>query len=207
MPLESQQTPLSEFFEQASERMNLLETAIKQNTSRVQQLEAAIGQKALYTKAEVEVAKRETDLEKIRQEIKMLFNGARGQRFFDGMESAFSRDLISIIKEHGDAAVKVIVELVFADGVSAEVMGEALRWMGDIDHPQSQKSRLELLKQSLKSPAIHVRDGAILGLAFMDDTHAIPALRQAIRQEEVAGLREDMKQVLEQLEETGATNT
>ncbi|MBI1926405.1 HEAT repeat domain-containing protein [Candidatus Poribacteria bacterium] len=148
-----------------------------------------------------------TVTEKICQEVKNLFKGARGQHFEDGMESAFSRDFVSLIKAHGDVAVKTIAELFFSEEVNAEVMGEALRWLGDINAPQSHSSRLKLLEQSLKSSSLYVRDGATVGIAFLDDPHAIPALKDAIQQEKLPGLREDMQQVLEQLEETFVVDT
>lgn len=159
---------------------------------------------------------REESFEKIRQvalnpdaigEAKNLFRGARGQRFENGMESPFSRDLVSLVKEHGDVAVKAIAEIVFSEEAHAEVIGEALHWLGDIDDPKSDSSRLDLLEKSLKSPSPSVRDGAALGIAFLDNPHAIPFLQDAIKQEKHPGLRQDLQQVLDQLEETLAADT
>ena len=45
-----------------------------------------------------------------------------------------------------------------------------------------------------------IRDGALLGLSFLDDAHAVSYLKRAIEREGIEELRGDMKQVLEQLE-------
>jgi hypothetical protein len=45
-----------------------------------------------------------------------------------------------------------------------------------------------------------VRDGATLGLASLNDPQAITPLKQAIEREQIGELREDMQQVLDQLE-------
>lgn len=84
--------------------------------------------------------------------------------------------------------------------VAPEVGGEALRWLGRIDHAESYEYRRWLLERSLSLSSTRVRDGAILGLASMDDKHAIPYLKRAIEEEQCSELKADMESVLEQLE-------
>ena len=62
---------------------------------------------------------------------------------------------------------------------------------------------MKLLENSLltNSSAL-VRDGALLGIALLDDRHAVPYLNRAIQQEQCPELRESIRQVLEQLEHT-----
>jgi HEAT repeat protein len=86
--------------------------------------------------------------------------------------------------------------------VNAEVASEAMRWLGHIDHPITYRSRLHLLERSLHNSSARVRDGAGLGLASLDDPHAIPYLKQAIEREQYQELRHDLKQVVIQLEST-----
>jgi HEAT repeat protein len=57
-----------------------------------------------------------------------------------------------------------------------------------------------LLESSIFRSSARVRDGAALGLAFLDDPHAIPYLKRAIENEKYSELREDMQMVLAQLE-------
>jgi len=152
-----------------------------------------------YTWLENSTAQQERP-KQIDQEITILFEAAKEQDFEDGMESEFSKGLISLIKKYGNAVMEVISDLIIHEGVNAAVASEALRWLGRMDHPTSYYFRLWLLERSLRCSSAMVRDGAALGIASLDDTHAIPYLKQAILRENYAELREDMEQVLVQLE-------
>lgn len=134
--------------------------------------------------------------------LKALFREARSLTFEDGMENDFSRELVHLVRQYGKTAMAVITSLTVNDNVNAEVAAETLRWLGRVDHPLSHHDRLWLLERSLFSTSVLVRDGAALGLASLDDPHAIPYLRQAIDHEKYASLREDLKQVHYQLEST-----
>jgi HEAT repeats len=132
--------------------------------------------------------------------IESIFWTAKGEIFEDGMESVFSRKLNSVVKEYGGDAIEIITLLIVYKRVNPEVAGEALRWLGRMEDSESYKFRRWLLERSLRLPSTRVKDGAILGLASMDDKHAIPYLKRAIREEQCTELRADMEQVLEQLE-------
>jgi len=134
--------------------------------------------------------------------LKALFREAGSITFEDGMESNFSRELVRLVRRYGKTAMEVITTLIVNDNVNAEVAAETLRWLGRVDHPPSHHDRLWLLEKSLFSTSALVRDGAVLGLASLDDPHAIPYLRQAIEREKYASLREDLEQVRDQLEST-----
>jgi hypothetical protein len=140
--------------------------------------------------------------EEIDQEIEGLFEIAKEQIFEDGIESEFSRGLISIIKEYGNDAMIVIANLIVTDQVNAEVASEALRWLGHIDHPKTYRYRLWVLERSLYCSSVRIRDGAVLGLSFLNDPHAISYLKRAIERETCKELRRDMEQVLAHLENT-----
>ena len=139
-------------------------------------------------------------LEEIRRQTEALFEAAKDQHFEDGMESDFSNEFVAFVEKHGDAAIKVIAHLTTSEIVNDEVAAEALRWLGRMDHAPTYQARLSLLERSLFCPSARVRDGAALGLAAMDDPHAITYLKQAIQREKYTELREDLKQVLTQLE-------
>jgi hypothetical protein len=134
--------------------------------------------------------------------IKALFQKVQSITFEDGMENYFSRELVCLVRQYGKTATEVITTLIVNDNVGIEVAAEALRWLGRMDHPPSRYDRSWLLERSLFSTSVLVRDGAALGLASLDDPHAIPYLQQAIEREKYASLREDLKQVLAQLEST-----
>jgi hypothetical protein len=141
-----------------------------------------------------------------------LFAAAKDEYFEDGMESEFSRGLIRLIGEYGEKAVIELAFLILHDQVNAEIAAEALRWLGHMEGPggpaptqsrqdmRSYQRRLWLLERSLFTTSARLRDGAALGLASLDDPHAIRHLRKAIAQEPYPELRSDMVQVLAQLE-------
>lgn len=132
--------------------------------------------------------------------IEAVFWTAKGEFFEDGMESIFSQQLNSFVKRYGNDALEVITGLIVYERVEPEAAGEALRWLGRIDHAESYEYRRWLLERSLSLPFTRVRDGAILGLASMDDKHAIPYLKIAIEKEQYFELKADMESVLKQLE-------
>lgn len=126
--------------------------------------------------------------------------------FHDGIETEFSKALIEYIKQNGNYGVLEIYHLINTKTVPEYVIDEALRWIGRIDDPKTYKQRLRLLHKCLQYPNPLVRDGAILGLASMDDPKSITYLRLAIDREYSPELKQDMKQVLKQLEFTKWNN-
>lgn len=140
--------------------------------------------------------------EDVDRKIETLFAAAKEQDFEDGMESEFSKELVSLIKKYGNDAMEGLAYFIVYEKVNAEVASEALRWLGRIDSTRSYHFRLWLLERSLFCSTERVRDGAALGLASLDDPHAIIYLKQAIQWESCTELLEDMEQVLAQLEST-----
>ena len=120
----------------------------------------------------------------------------------DGMESEFSRELERLIAEHGKDALDAIDGMVSRKQANNEVLSEALRWVGLMDHDETRERRRHFAQRYLSSDSAMVRDGAALALSFMDDPRSLPSLKKAIDHEKVPELRGDMQQVLDQLEET-----
>lgn len=139
-------------------------------------------------------------------DIEALFSRAREEIFRDGFESAFSRGLVGAVGKYGNVALKAIDRLIWAEQTDVEVASEALRCLGQIRSKQTHNNRLRLLEKSLCHPSAWARDGAGLGLAWMDDPHAIPFLKEAIQREHCIELQRDLTQVLEQLEATSASH-
>lgn len=137
--------------------------------------------------------------EEIYPKIEMLFRQAREESFEDGMESKFSRSLKLYILTYGNHVMNVITRLIINERVNAEVASEALRWIGLIHHPDTYTKRLWLLQKALFCSSPRVRDGAALGIAYLDDPAARPRLSSAIEREQIPELKEDMIQVLKRL--------
>ncbi len=145
--------------------------------------------------------------ETVGQELRRLFAAACDEIFEDGMESVFSRGLVSLIKRYGNTAVETVTNFIIGKVVNPEVASEALRWLGHIDDPFTYRNRLHLLERSLWHSSARVRDGAILGLASLDDPSAIPYLEKAVEREQIQELRRYMIQVLDQLKNTQLEQT
>ena len=133
-------------------------------------------------------------------ELETLFASGKDCLFEDGVGTEFSRELSYLVWRYGETAVDLIADLIVNEKIDAEVASEALRWLGRVDHAPTCQRRLWLLEKALFSSSPKIRDGAGLGIASMDDPHAIPYIKQAIEKESIQDLRQDLEQVLEQLE-------
>jgi hypothetical protein len=151
-----------------------------------------------YFKVSTQLSTLSDDI--LHSKIETIFRIAREEFFEDGMESTFSRELNYVVKQNSNKALEIITHLIVHNQVNSEVAGEALRWLGRIDSFDSYPYRRWLLERSLALPSNSVKDGAIIGLAAMDDRHAIPYLKKAIEKEQCIELKADMELVLEQLE-------
>jgi len=139
----------------------------------------------------------------LQSKILPLFGAAIEERFEDGRETLFSNSLESLIRKEGTLALEIISDLLSNDRLHPEVAAEALRWIGHMEHDPTYDSRFALLGQALLNPSPQIRDGAALGLDFMEDASAIPLLQEAIERERIAALRSNLEQVLDELEKIG----
>ena len=146
----------------------------------------------------------DTELRLSRQEVEhaveRVFEAARDEYFEDGMESAFSRQLLSLVETYCEQMKEELAYWLVREKASPYVASEASRWLGQVDHAPSYRYRRWLLERCLRASSAIVRDGAGLGLAAMDDAHTIPSLRQAVQRESCEELRVNLQQVLDQLE-------
>lgn len=136
------------------------------------------------------------------EELTRLFAAARETISQDSMGSGFSRGLLAFLSHHGMEALIALDELISSEVVNHVIASEALRWLGHMIDPPSREARRGLLERSLLSKSSFIRDGAVLGLAYIDDPRSIPALEQALEREEIATLRRDLELVLDQLRDT-----
>lgn len=139
----------------------------------------------------------------IESAIKNLFHLAQETTFEEGMVNEFSIRLEKLIEIHGNIAIPYIQSIILKEKVSPNVAMYTLRYIGNLDSNVWHVERRQLLEKCLlQSRFMWVRDGAGLGLSYMDDPDSIPVLKQAIRDEKNTELREDLELVLEQLENT-----
>ena len=138
----------------------------------------------------------------IKEKFIKICNEASEENFEDGIESEFSKSLINFIKDFKDNAIISIKDLINEDKINHEVVSETLRWFGLIEHAYTYESRLSVLEECLFNPSLYIRDGALLGISFLDNPSALPYLREAFRLEKCSELKNEIKVIIEQLEET-----
>lgn len=131
--------------------------------------------------------------------IENLFSFGRNEIFEDGTESYFSRELVALVRKHGEIALLDIARLITSEKADACVAAEAIKWLGRTHHPETHLFRRWLLLRALTSSSVVVREGAVLGLAFMNDPATISPLQQALEREQTPELRDDLSQVLRQI--------
>lgn len=129
-----------------------------------------------------------------------LFAAARQEDFEDGVHTDFSRKLVQIIEMLGIPAIEVIASIIINDKTNPAVSAEALKWISHINQSRTYEFRRWLLERSLQSPFSRIRDAALIGIAAIDDPHSMAAIKDAIVRETCQELREDLKQVLYQLD-------
>src|SRR5207249_2597090 len=102
-------------------------------------------------------------------ELEQAFRAARYETFEDGMESEFSQRLIDIILRHGPAAVLEIAGLLRGPATPSPVAAETLKWLGWLRDSTTHAIRRWFLCDSLTDSSLIVRDGAIVGLTYLND--------------------------------------
>ena len=128
-----------------------------------------------------------------------VFDEALDEEFENGMESQFSKNLISIVTQGENIAVEAIAHLLEARQPDIEVSVEALHLLGLIDHDPTRSSRLRVLMRYLQDENIRMRDSACVAIAAIDDRTAIPELLRVLETEPSEMLQETLREVIEQL--------
>ena len=129
------------------------------------------------------------------------FGSAEDEFFEDGTESQFAREIKVLIAKHRRSALEAISHLILFTKTGPHVANEALSTLGAVSEPTTYEYRRWLLERTLGSPSAVVRDGAVIGLAWLDDPHAIPYVQRAVQGEQLAPLRRSMEQLAGQLGE------
>lgn len=139
-----------------------------------------------------------------------IYGDGRYETFEDGMDSDFGIALEALISLEGNKALEIIKTFINSPWISYEVFCEGLIWIGRMDDENQlgiwEERRLFLEYCLLQAKSGRVKDGAGLGLSFMDDPKSIPILKLAVDREVEPkwgpSLKLLLKQVLDQLIET-----
>ena len=135
----------------------------------------------------------------INDRVLQIFRDSEHELFESGMESLFSRKLHLMIYQFGHLTLKALNDLFDNKQTNEDLLAEAMRTVGRSTDKFTEDLRFRFLVEGLNHPSPFIRDSAALGLCDMEDTRAIPFLREAIKKEKYESLKDDFEQIIEEL--------
>lgn len=99
--------------------------------------------------------------------------------FETGEELRLSSEFRSLVKTYGSQLIHSIELLINSNEINTTVAGELLRQIGEIEDPQLLESQLDILEKFTFHQAPRVRDGAIMGLSYINSDKVILILETA----------------------------
>ena len=141
-------------------------------------------------------------LPQIVTELLEIFAVARYEYFEDGVETDFSRNIVQLVELYRESAVEAFRRMLSQNLLEPRLVAEAFRWFGQMEDSASHVKRRELLEKYLSHHSPYIRDGAMVGLAYMDDPAALDALRNALQHETITELRKYIQETINQLNRT-----
>jgi hypothetical protein len=123
-----------------------------------------------------------------------------GVLFEDGVETTFSLKLLEAIRSGGNEFIHAVENYVMSGRADDYVAAEAFRWIGAIDDEKTKEARWRLLIMAFQYPSMTLRDGALMGLAAMNDRRALPYLSKGLTVRENEPLRRDIAALINQLQ-------
>ena len=140
----------------------------------------------------------------VREKILNLLASGANESFEDGMTSEFSKEfqkLVLDLKESVHSILGLIEEALVDPEANPVVVGEAYRWLGQMDDEETHEERRKIMERGLRHERTAARDGAILGISFLGDTESLEPLLKAYEEESSSELKADIMQVIDQLRE------
>ena len=126
------------------------------------------------------------------------FRRAANQVFEPGIESELSKDISRAFASNGLGTLAAVRELLQSREVSEEVIAETLVALGRIESRAAHNARIALFMSCLREGSYLVRDGALLGLAFMNDPKIVPEIAELAKKESDPVFKSDLDQLIRQ---------
>ena len=149
----------------------------------------------------VDTAAMEMFWSNLAAQVREAFGRATGEIFEDGKESAFTRKIRALVKTRGVEVVRLVANVILSGSIRPDIASEALRVIGRLRDPQTHDERRLLLQKALFQESPYIRDGAVSGIAGMRDPLSLPWLSKALENEQIEDLRDEMKRVIERLQD------
>lgn len=139
-------------------------------------------------------------LPQMEKRLDRLCSIVHDEQFEAGIESDFSRELQRTFAYNPIAVLQFLRTRLANNNTSPSVLAEILQWASRQDAIAIRALVVDLLSAGLRHTSPLVRDAAALGLAYLDESAAIPHLRRAIEREDTPELREDLEDLVHSLE-------
>lgn len=117
----------------------------------------------------------------------------------DGYESAFSHRFVELLRTQGGELLAEYDTLKAKKKISQATQCEVLKLLGRLEHEPTHRQRLAMLVFSLTDAIAAVRDSAAIGLSYLEDPVAVPALQRAAAAEPKVELKDFMLSVAQEL--------
>lgn len=136
----------------------------------------------------------------LEREVSELAGRVYGQAFEDGVRNEISSGVETLLRSQNRRLIEFLAGMYRSRALNPSFWAEVLPWLGRFDHPVTRESRFWLLVSCLRDSDPSVRSAASLGLAALEDSRAIPYLRQAMESEKVDVLRSWLEKSVAELD-------
>ena len=139
-------------------------------------------------------------LEEAFNELKVLLNLAKEVHIEDGIDNEFYLGFRELLTKYGNVGLALMSDQTFGLQTPVHTLSTLLGYVGKLDDNVSTAMRRQLLEGYLTHESAVVRDGAIVGLTYLETPDALPSLRAAYEREPYDELKQDILDVIEELE-------
>lgn len=101
----------------------------------------------------------------------------------------FEFAIYKIIHNYDSLSLMILFSLIETESIDYLIAIRLLSFLGRITHPTTYHHRSLLLQNSLKNKSRYIREGARLGLLYLNNPAAIKSLNEAIKSEPSANLK------------------
>lgn len=139
-------------------------------------------------------------LEEAFTELKVVLNLATEVHIEDGIDNEFYLGFRELLTKYGNVGLTLISDQTFGLHMPEHTLSTLLGYVGKLDDNVSTAMRRQLLEGYLTHESAVVRDGALVGLSYVESPDALPSLRAAYEREPYGELKQDILNVIEELE-------
>lgn len=133
-------------------------------------------------------------------ELKVVLNLAKEVHIEDGIDNEFYLGFRELLTKYGNVGLTLISDQTFGLHMPEHTLSTLLGYVGKLDDNVSTAMRRQLLEGYLTHESAVVRDGALVGLSYVESPDALPSLRAAYEREPYGELKQDILNVIEELE-------